>query len=147
MQSVQFSGSKETHMHTRLTALTPQALSILRIVSGYLLLLHGTAKLLGLPFIQIFAQFEPSSLAGAAAVIELVCGTLLLVGLLTRAAAILASGLCASAYFIGHVALAGSPFFPLLNGGESSVLFCFVFLYIFFAGPGPWSLDAMKHVE
>ena len=134
-------------MQTRLANLTPYALSILRMVSAYLLLLHGTAKLLGLPFVPAFAQFQPTSLAGAAAVIELVCGTLLLVGLLTRSAAVVASGLCAASYFAGHAMLIGSPFFPLLNGGESSVLFCFLFLYLFFAGPGPWSLDAMKHPE
>ena len=134
-------------MQTRLANLTPYALSTLRILSAYLLLLHGTAKLLGTPFVPMFAQFQPSSLAGVAAVIELVCGTLLLVGLLTRCAAVVASGLSAAMYFVGHAALIGSPLFPLLNGGESSVLFCLVFLYIFFAGPGPWSLDAMKHAD
>ena len=134
-------------MQTRLANLTPYALSVLRILSAYLLLLHGTAKLLGFPFVPLFAQFQPTSLAGAAALIELVCGTLLFFGLLTRCAAIVAAGLCAGGYFMKHVALVGNPLFPLLNGGEALVLHSLVFLFLFFAGPGPWSLDAMKHSD
>ena len=84
---------------TRLQAKAPYMHSVLRIVSAYLLLLHGTAKLLGIPFVPLFADLQLLSTGGAAAVIELVCGTLLLVGLLTRPSALVASGLCALAHF------------------------------------------------
>ena len=122
----------------------PRVLSILRIVSGYALLLHGTAKLFGAPHVAMFENLQIASIYGVAAIIELVFGTLILLGLFTRISAFIASGFCAAAYFIGHVAPNGSFLFPLVNGGESSVLFCFIFLYIFVAGPGPWSLDDMR---
>ena len=134
-------------MNAQLTAWSPRMLSVLRIVSAYLLLLHGTAKLLGVPHAPMFANLQLASLSGVAAVIELIFGALLLVGLFTRISAFIASGLCAAAYFIGHVASNGDLLFPLLNRGEAAVLFCFIFLYIFFAGPGPWSIDAMRQPE
>lgn len=123
---------------------TPRVLSILRIVSGYVLLLHGTAKLLGVPHVPMFDGLQIASLSGVAGIIELVFGALLVIGLFTRIAAFIASGFTAAAYFIGHVATKGELLFPLLNGGEAAVLFCFVFLFIAFAGPGPWSVDAMR---
>ncbi|MFT0544829.1 DoxX family protein [Allopusillimonas ginsengisoli] len=123
----------------------PRVLSILRIVSGYLLLLHGTGKLFGLPDIGMSASLQLASLGGAAAIIELVFGTLLVIGLFTRPAAFIASGFTAAAYFIGHVASKGALLLPVLNGGDAAVLFCFVFLYICVAGPGPWSIDALRH--
>jgi len=134
-------------MNAQLTAWNPRILSLLRIVSAYLLLLHGTAKLLGVPHAPMFANLQIASLSGVAAIIELVFGALLLVGLFTRVSAFIASGLCAAAYFIGHVATNGELLFPLLNRGESAVLFCFIFLYIVFAGPGPWSVDAMRQPD
>lgn len=134
-------------MTPQLAVWSPRMLSVLRIVSGYLLLLHGTAKLLGIPSVPMFADLRLASIYGVAAVIELVFGALLLLGLFTRVAAFIASGFTAAAYLVGHVAISGDVLFPLLNGGEASVLFCFIFLYIFFAGPGPWSLDAMRHSE
>ncbi|NYT78707.1 DoxX family protein [Alcaligenaceae bacterium] len=123
----------------------PRVLSVLRIVSGYLLLIHGTAKLFGVPHAAMFDNLQLASLGGAAAIIELVFGALLLVGLFTRFAAFIASGFTAAAYFIGHVASKGALLLPVLNGGDAAVLFCFVFLYIWAAGAGPWSIDALRH--
>ncbi|WP_188074662.1 DoxX family protein [Pusillimonas sp. ANT_WB101] len=123
----------------------PRVLSALRIVSGYLLLIHGTAKLFGAPDIGMSSTLHLASLGGAAAIIELVFGALLLVGLFTRFAAFIASGFTAAAYFIGHVAGKGALLLPVLNGGDAAVLFCFVFLYIWAAGAGPWSIDALRH--
>lgn len=122
----------------------PRILSVLRIVGGYTLLLHGTAKLFGIPHVPMFDGLQIASLYGVAGIIELIFGALLLVGLFTRISAFIASGFTAAAYFIGHVAPNGDLLFPLLNGGEAAVLFCFIFLYIFVAGPGPWSLDDMR---
>jgi putative oxidoreductase len=120
----------------------PEALSLLRIVSAYLFLLHGSAKLLKFPQIDMFANLQIMSLGGIAGIIELVGGVLVLIGLFTRPAAFIMSGTMAFAYFIGH-ASKGNPLFPLMNGGEAAVLFCFVFLFIAAAGAGPWSVDAM----
>ncbi|MGG7517560.1 DoxX family protein [Allorhizobium undicola] len=121
----------------RLTSWSPVVLSVLRIIAALLLLEHGTAKLLGFPVSQMNpAMFSLSWIAG---VIELVTGVLLVIGLFTRPAAFLASGLCAFAYFIGH---APKNFFPVNNGGDAAILFCFVFLYIFIAGGGSLSVDA-----
>jgi len=132
---------------TRLHAKAPYMQSLLRMASGYLLLLHGTAKLLGIPFVPMFADLHLLSTGGVAAVIELVCGALLLVGLLTRTSALIAFGLSVATYFVDHVVPLGTVLFPLLNTGESAVLFAAIFLYIFFAGAGPWSLDAMHHPD
>ncbi|MDQ0454842.1 DoxX family protein [Rhizobium paknamense] len=121
----------------RLNQWAPLVLSILRIVVGLLLLDHGMAKIIGFPVSQM--NPPPMSLPWIAGVIELVTGVLLIIGLFTRPAAFLASGLCAFAYFIGH---APKNFFPVNNGGDAAILFCFIALYIFFAGGGPIGLDA-----
>ncbi|MBE2241375.1 MAG: DoxX family protein [Burkholderiaceae bacterium] len=121
----------------------PEALSLLRIVSAYLFLLHGSAKLLGMPSIEMFANVPLTSLSGIAGIIELVGGVLVLIGFFTRPAAFVMSGTMAFAYFIAH-ASRGNPLFPLMNGGEAAVLFCFVFLFIAAAGAGPWSVDAAR---
>ena len=121
----------------------PEALSLLRIVSAYLFLLHGSAKLLGIPSIEMFANVQLTSLSGIAGIIELVGGVLVLIGFFTRPAAFVMSGTMAFAYFIAH-ASRGNPLFPLMNGGEAAVLFCFVFLFIAAAGAGPWSVDAAR---
>jgi putative oxidoreductase len=116
-------------------------LSILRIVSGLLFMQHGLMKLFSFPgpFARAIATGE---LVWFAAVIELVGGLLLVLGLFTRPAAFICSGLMAFAYFMGH---AGRSFYPILNGGNLAVLYCFVFLYIAAAGPGPWSMDAKRN--
>ncbi len=122
---------------------SPRLLSILRIVSGYLLLVHGTTKILSIPASEM-SGVPIASLYGVAGLIELIFGALLVIGLFSRIAAFIASGFTAAAYFVGHVAAKGSLLQPLLNGGETAVLFCFIFLYIVFAGPGPWSVDALR---
>jgi len=123
--------------------LTSRALSVLRIVSAYLLIQHGTAKLLGFPLVAYFDGLQVLSLIGFAGILELFGGALLLVGLFTRPVAFVLSGLLAFAYFIGH-ASKGFVLSPMLNGGESAVLFCFVFLFMAAAGGGAWGIDALR---
>ncbi|MDP8916799.1 MAG: DoxX family protein [Pseudomonadota bacterium] len=118
----------------------PLALSLLRIVAGLLFLEHGTQKLLGFPAGE-GPPPEAMTLPWFAGVIELVAGALITIGLLTRAAAFIASGEMAVAYWMAHAPQ--SPF-PVLNGGDAAILYCFVFLYLVAAGPGPWSLDALR---
>ena len=120
----------------------PYLLSILRIVVAFLYVVHGTQKLFGFPAaMPARPTVALMSLYGAAGVIETVGGLLLLLGLFTRPVAFITSGEMAAAYFISH---APNGFWPLLNRGEPAVLFCFVRLYIAAAGPGPWSLDALR---
>lgn len=123
--------------------LAPRALSVLRIISAFLLLQHGTAKLLGFPHVAYFDNLQIVSLLGLAGILELLGGVLLLIGLFTRPTAFVLSGLTAFAYFIGH-ATKGHVLAPSLNQGEAAVLFSFVFLYIAAAGAGPWSVDARR---
>lgn len=124
----------------KLSRYEPAMLSILRIMTGLLFLEHGTQKFLSFPagemagFGWTFAH--PAAYAG---LIELVAGALIALGLFTRAAAFLASGTMAAAYFIAH---APQNFWPVNNMGDAAILYAFVFLYLVFAGPGPWSLDS-----
>ncbi|WP_418317489.1 DoxX family protein [Piscinibacter sakaiensis] len=127
-------------MESMLAIWTPRLLSVLRIVSAFLFLLHGTQKLLGFP-IPPRAGFEMMSLSGVAGVLELFGGVLLLIGLATRPTAFALSGLMAFAYFIAH---APRGFWPIANGGELAALYCFVFLYLAAAGGGAWSVDALR---
>jgi putative oxidoreductase len=115
-----------------------QFLSVLRIITGLLFLEHGTGKYLGFPHLEKVP--DPMSMSGVGGMLELVGGALIVLGLFTRPVAFLLSGEMAVAYFYAH---APRSFYPLQNMGEPAILFCFVFLYLFFAGPGPWSLDAM----
>jgi putative oxidoreductase len=117
---------------------TPRMLSVLRIVSALTFFAHGTQKLLGFPPGK---QPEFLTLSWTAGLLELVGGALLIVGLFTRPVAFMLSGLMACAYWIAH---APRSIFPVLNGGDAAILFCFVFLYLVFAGAGPWSLDAVR---
>jgi len=119
----------------------PRLLSILRIMTGLLFLEHSTAKLFKFPALQMFANLDLMSLVGVAGVIELVGSILLILGVFTRPVAFILAGEMAVAYFMAH---APSNFFPLLNNGEPAILFCFIFLYIAAAGPGPWSIDASR---
>jgi putative oxidoreductase len=120
----------------------PYLLSILRIVTAFLFIQYGSTKLLGLPApVMPGGGTAPlTSLAGIAGALELVGGALLLVGLFTRPAAFLLAGEMAVAYFKGH---AHQGFWPVLNDGAPAVFFCFLWLYISAAGPGPWSIDAL----
>lgn len=122
-------------------AWAPRLLSIVRIMSGLLFLQHGTAKLLGFPAGAVPANFNLMSMPGYAGMIEFVCGILLVIGLFSRPAAFIASGMTAVAYFMVHAPMG---FFPILNRGELAALYCFVFLYLAAAGPGPWSIDAAR---
>jgi putative oxidoreductase len=124
-----------------LTKYQPQLLSVLRIVAGLLFLEHGTSKLLHFPHVPMFDHLIP--LLIVAGVIELLGGLLLTLGLFTRIAAFICSGEMAVAYWMTHVGGSGI-FWPVLNGGEAAILFCFVFLYIAAAGPGPWSIDGER---
>ena len=122
----------------------PRVLAVLRIVTAYLFLQHGTAKLLGVPAVEMFKAGVPLfSMIGIAGLIEIVGGVLLLIGLFTRPTAFILCGEMAFAYFIGH-ASQGNVLVPMLNGGELAVLYCFVFLYFAVAGAGAWSVDAMR---
>jgi putative oxidoreductase len=130
-------------MSSSLSAWTPYALALLRIVAGVLFLEHGTQKLFGLPPGE-HAFAEALTLAWWAGVLELVLGALITIGLFTRPAAFVASGEMAFAYWLAH---APQNFFPANNGGDAAILFCFVFLFLVFAGPGRWSIDGMRGAE
>ena len=126
-------------MTSTLSAWAPRMLSVLRIVSALIFFAHGTQKLLGFPA----SDMNPAvlTLPWIAGALELVGGALLIVGLFTRPVAFVLSGLMAVAYWIAHAPQ--SPY-PALNGGDAAILYCFVFLYLVFAGPGPWSVDATR---
>jgi putative oxidoreductase len=117
----------------------PRALSVLRIVTAFLFMVHGSAKLLHVPHQAMFDNLKLMSQLGLQGVLELVGGGLLVIGLFSRPIAFLLCGDMAVAYFIAHWP---KSWLPILNGGELAVLFCFVFLYVWIAGPGPWSVDA-----
>jgi putative oxidoreductase len=116
-------------------------LSVLRIVAAVLFLQHGLAKFFGFPHVAMFDNLNLVSLIGVAGLIEIVGSVFLLLGLFTRLAAFIMSGEMAFAYFMSH---APRGFFPILNNGESAVLFCFLFLYFAVAGGGAWSLDQRR---
>ncbi len=130
-------------MFSNLSAYTPRMLSVLRIVTAFLFMQHGTAKFFGFPHVAMFDKFQPMSLAGAAGALEIVGGALVLIGLFTRPVAFVLSGLMAVAYFIAH-APQGGFLTPILNGGELAIMYSYVFLLFFFADPGPWSVDAAR---
>jgi putative oxidoreductase len=122
------------------SAWAPRVLSILRIAAGLLILQHGTTKLLGFPATEM-SGISVATMPGLAGIIELVGGILVVIGLFTRPAAFILSGMTAVAYWYVH---APQGFFPLLNGGELAALYCFVFLYLACAGGGVWSIDAKR---
>jgi putative oxidoreductase len=121
----------------------PRALAILRIVTAYLFIPHGTAKLFGVPYQKMHEGVQLLSLTGVSGVLEVFGGALLLIGLFTRPVAFVLSGFMAVAYFMAH-ASQGNVLLPLLNRGELAVMYCFVFLYFVFAGAGAWSIDSLR---
>ncbi|ACI55164.1 putative oxidoreductase [Rhizobium sp. BK619] len=123
----------------RLSAYRPYGLAALRIITALLFIEHGTMKLFGFPASQMSGSLPPLMLF--AALLELVGGILILIGLLTRPVAFLLAGEMAVAYFMAH---APNSFFPAVNQGDAAILFCFVFLYLFFSGPGAFSVDNRK---
>jgi putative oxidoreductase len=125
-----------------LAAWRPQALSLLRIITGLLIIQHGMGKILGFPVFPNYANVQPMSLVGAAGFIELIGGALLIVGLCTRPVAFILAGEMAFAYFLRH---APNGFHPLINGGTLAALYCFTCLYLSTAGAGPWSVDAKNN--
>jgi putative oxidoreductase len=119
---------------------SPPLLSVLRIVTGLLFLEHGLSKYFGFPGPSP-ATFHMFGMLGLAGAIETVAGALVAVGLFTRVAAFIASGEMAFAYFISHFP---RNFFPIINGGDAAILYCFIFLFLAFEGGGPWAIDAMR---
>ena len=120
----------------------PRALAVLRIVTAYLFIQHGTSKFFGVPQ-PMSGDLELLSISGLAGALELAGSALLALGLFTRPTAFVLCGFMAVAYFMAH-ASEGHVLLPMLNGGELSVLYCFVFLYFIFAGPGAWSVDGAR---
>ena len=135
-------------MYTVIGRFAPQAFAIFRIITGLAFFVHGTQKILGVPPMGGMPPgFKLPPIALVAGWIELVCGFLILIGLMTGIAAFIASGEMAVAYFTGHFAPAmqkGGPWWwvPNVNKGEDAVLYCFIFLYIAAHGAGIWSVDA-----
>ncbi|MDB5606523.1 MAG: LuxR family transcriptional regulator [Bradyrhizobium sp.] len=126
-------------MNEMMAAWTPRALSVLRIITGLMIIEHGMGKIIGFPVVPAYADVQPLSLIGAAGLIELIGGALLILGLWTQPAAFIVSGEMAFAYFMVH---APKSFFPLINGGTLAIMYCFTCLYLSTAGAGPWSVDA-----
>jgi putative oxidoreductase len=121
----------------RFSKYTPEVLSIARIVIGLLFLEHGSSKLFDFPH-GTMAQPSMGSLIWFQGVIELVGGALFAAGFLTRPVAFILAGDMAVAYFMAH---ASKGFYPMLNGGDAAILYCFVFLIYFVTGPGRWAAD------
>ncbi len=123
----------------KLSRYQPYALAALRIIAALLFIEHGTQKLFGFPASTMEGSLPPMLMV--AAFLETIGGILILIGLFTRPVAFLLSGLMAFAYFMAH---APKSVFPVLNGGDAAILFCFVFLYLVTAGPGALSVDAAR---
>ena len=133
----------ESSLVARWPALAPYFHSLLRIISAFIFILSGTMKIFAFPvgMPPDGGTAELMSQIGIGGLLEVVCGALLLVGLFTRPAAFLMSGMMAVAYFQFH-AIQG--FWPIMNGGIPAILYCFIWLYFSAAGAGPWSLDALR---
>lgn len=126
-------------MQATLTRYAPHALAVLRIITSLLFIAHGTQKLFNFPAAEWGGNAQGLMLV--AGLLEAIGGLAVLVGFFTRPVAFVLSGLMAVAYFMAH---APSNFFPTNNGGDAAVLFCFVFLYLVFSGPGAWSVDGAR---
>jgi putative oxidoreductase len=135
-----FAPGNDEIMDTFSDRLAPHLLSLLRIVAAVIFFEHGTQKLFGFPAPPANGYPEALSLLWWQAIIEIVGGALLFLGLFTRPVAFILSGNMAVAYWMVHAPK--SPY-PALNGGDAAILYCFVFLYIAAAGAGPWSIDRL----
>lgn len=121
---------------------SPHLLAALRIITGLLFLAHGTAKLLQWPAVDMFKDGVPiASLFGIGGILEIVGGVLIVIGLFTRPVAFVLAGMMAVAYFMFH---APASIYPIINGGELAILYCFIFLFLAAQGPGSLSLDARR---
>ena len=119
----------------------PRVLSVLRIMAGLLFMEHGLSKLFNFPPGTLHPTLATQPLLFVAGILECFGGALVAIGLLTRPVAFLLSGEMAIGYFMFH---APKSFFPLQNGGDAAVLYCFVFFYLFVAGAGAWGLDRLR---
>ena len=126
---------------SRLGQWSPYALAALRIVAALLFVEHATVKFFAFPTAMSGSGGALPPIIVVAGLIELIGGSLIALGLFTRPAAFVASGMSAAAYFIGH---ASRSFWPAINQGEAAIMFCFIFLYLACAGPGAWSIDGMR---
>jgi putative oxidoreductase len=121
---------------------SPYLLAALRVITGLMFLAHGTAKLFQWPYVEMFKDGVPvGSLFGIGSILEIVGGVLIVLGLFTRPVAFVLSGMMAVAYFMFH---APAGFYPIVNGGELAILYCFIFLYLAAQGPGALSLDGKR---
>ena len=127
-------------MMNRLSAHSGKVLSLLRIVAGLMFLQHGAQKIFSFPA-PAMAPFDIASQMGVGGLLELIGGTLLVLGLFTRPVAFILSGMMAVAYFQMHWKFGAASPYPLVNMGELAVLYCWLFFYFVFAGPGEWALD------
>jgi len=124
-----------------LSRYSPQALGLLRIVTALIFIAHGTQKLLGFPAAPASGLPAIFTIYWFAGVLELFGGLAILVGFMTRPVAFILCGQMAFAYWMGHASRGP---FPVLNGGDAAILYCFIFLYIFTAGAGAWSMDGNR---
>jgi putative oxidoreductase len=127
-------------LFSRLEPHTSKALAGLRVVAGLMFMQHGAQKIFGFPA-PAMGPFDLASQMGVGGVLELVGGALIALGLFTRPVAFVLSGMMAVAYAQFHWQFGGASFFPLVNQGELAALYCWVFLYLAFAGPGAWAVD------
>jgi putative oxidoreductase len=134
------SGGSGVRPMPNLSPHAPTALAALRVVAGLLYLAHGAQKLFGFPPMEHAFPPEQATLMLVAGWLELVGGALVMVGLFTRPAAFVLSGMMAVAYWVAHAPQ--SPY-PAVNHGDAAILFCFIFLYLVFAGPGRFALDGV----
>ena len=126
----------------KLDRYTPHAIAALRIATAIIFMLHGSQKLLGFPAPPQGGLPPLLSLFGIGGVLELLGGFLILIGAFTRPIAFVLAGEMAVAYWMFH---APRSLYPLLNGGDASILYCFVFLLLVFTGPGAFSVDELSH--
>ena len=127
-------------LFSRLDPHTDKTLAGLRIVSGLMFMQHGTQKIFGFPA-PAMGPFDLASQMGVGGVLELVGGALIVLGLFTRPVAFILSGMMAVAFAQFHWQFGGASFFPMVNQGELAALYCWVFLYLAFAGSGAWAVD------